>query len=185
MIRKLPTVLPALALALALCSPAYAQEAARVSVDLTGIAVAAVGGFFSVLAAVLLAIIQAKIKNQQMAELLAAAVKNSLGKIQQATVDQVRQAEFLHPEMPARLAVGAQYVVDHAPEALAHFGITPAAVADKVEAAIGLREIENNIAISGSATTAVVPPLQPSPPGTTADDLNAAELERIQRGGRP
>jgi hypothetical protein len=148
------------------------------TVDLTGIAVATVSGVFSILGMVLLAIIQSKIKNAQMAELLASAVKNSLGKIQQATVDQVRQAEFLHPQLSPALAVGTQYVADHAPEALAHFGVTPEAVADKIEAQIGLKNIENNIAISASATPAVVPPLAPSPPGTTAADLNRAELAR-------
>ena len=28
-------------------------------------------------------------------------------------------------------------------------------------------------------------PVEPSPPGTTADNLNRAELERIQQGGHP
>lgn len=168
-------------LILGFCAPAHAAEGA-VAVDLTGIAVAAVSGVFSILGAVLLAIVQTKIKNKQMADLLASAVKNSLGKIQQATIDQVRQAEFLHPQLPPALAVGTQYVADHAPEALAHFGITPEAVADKIEAQIGLKEIETNIAISASATPAVVPPLAPSPPGTTARDLNREELARHQGG---
>lgn len=34
-----------------------------------------------------------------------------------------------------------------------------------------------------SPTTVAV--IQPSPPGTIADDLNRAELERIRRDGRP
>jgi len=143
-----------------------------VEVDLTGIAVAAVSGIFSVLGIMLLTIIQAKIKNKEMAELLAAAVKNSLGKIQQATIDQVGEAMSLHPEMSSALAVGAQYVVDHASEALAHFSITPEAVADKVEAAIGLTEIQNNIATVGAV------PLAPSAPGAVAADLNRDELAR-------
>lgn len=153
------------------------------TVDLTGIAVATITGVFSILGAVLLAIIQAKIKNAQMVALLSSAVTNSLGKIQQATLDQVKDAAILHPELPPALAVGAQYVADHAPEALAHFGITPEAVADKIEAQIGLQEIATNLAVSGNATPAVVPPLAPSPPGTTALDLNRAELDRIQQGG--
>lgn len=149
-------------------------------VDLTGIAVAAVGGFFSVLGLVLVAIIQLKLKDKAMADLLASAVRNSLGKIQQATEAQIRDAQFLHPTLPPDLAVGTQYIVDHAPEALEHFGITPAAVADKVEAAIGLTEIQNNIAITASAAPVIVRPLAPSPPGTTALELNTAELARHQ-----
>lgn len=39
--------------------------------------------------------------------------------------------------------------------------------------------------ITGVVTAAPAPPLQPSPPGTTADDLNRIELERIRQGGRP
>lgn len=150
------------------------------AVDLTGIAVAAVGGFFSVLGIVLVAIIQAKLKNREMADLLANAVRNSLGKIQQATEDQVRHAVFLHPTLPPALAVGTQYVADHAPEALEHFGITPAAVADKIEAAIGLTEIQSNIALTASASPLIVPPLAPSPPGATTADLNLAEAARHQ-----
>jgi hypothetical protein len=167
-------VLLTIGASLAFCSSAHAAEA--VAVDLTGIATATIAGIFGILGIVIPMIIQAKIKNKQMADLLTAAVKNSLGKIQQATVEQVRQAEFLHPTLPANLAIGAQYVADHAPEALAHFGITPEAVADKVEAAIGLKEIENNIAVSASAAPVVVPPLASS--DAVAAELNRAEHAR-------
>jgi uncharacterized membrane protein AbrB (regulator of aidB expression) len=38
--------------------------------------------------------------------------------------------------------------------------------------------------ITGVVTASPAPPLQASPPGTTAADLNNAELERIRQGGR-
>lgn len=133
------------------------------TVDLTGIATTAIGGLFAVLGPVLLYIIQAKIKNKQMADLLASTVQNSLGKIQQATEAQVANAAILHPSLPPAIAVGAQYVADHAPEALAHFGITPAAVADKIEAQIGLSNIATNLAVSASPSPVVAKPLDPVP----------------------
>jgi hypothetical protein len=140
-----------------ICSTAHAAEVA--TVDLTGIAATVIAGIFGILGVVIPIIIQAKIKNKEMADLLTSAVNNGLGKIQQATAEQIKSAQFLHPKLPANLAVGAQYVVDHAPEALAHFGITPVAVADKIEAAIGLKEIQNNIAVSASALPIAVPVL--------------------------
>lgn len=38
--------------------------------------------------------------------------------------------------------------------------------------------------VTGTFTASPAPPLQASPPRTTAADLNAAELERIRQGGR-
>jgi hypothetical protein len=153
-------------------------------VDLTGIATATIAGIFGILGIVLPMIIQAKIKNQQMVELLQASVANSLGKIQQATEVQIQAAKFLHPELPPALALGVQYVADHAPEALEHFGITPEAVADKIEAQLGLAEIATNLAASGSSTTSTVPPLAEIPAApVTAKDLNLAELSRLTAQG--
>ena len=131
--------------------------------DLTGIAVSLIAGLFAVLGPVLLAIIQSKVKNQQMRDLLATTVQNSLGKIQQATEAQILSAAVLHPKLSPRLAVGAQYVADHAAEAIDHVGVTPEAVADKIEAQIGLAHIATNLAVSGSATPAVPGPLDPVP----------------------
>jgi hypothetical protein len=37
---------------------------------------------------------------------------------------------------------------------------------------------------AGKPVVVAPPPLAPSPPGTTADDLNRVELERIRAGGR-
>jgi hypothetical protein len=133
------------------------------TVDLTGIAVSIVAGLFAVLGPVLLAIIQSKVKNQQMRDLLATTVQNSLGKIQQATDAQLLSAIALHPTLSPKMAVGVQYVADHAAEAVDHFGITPGAVADKIEAQIGLAHIATNLAVSGSATPAVPGPLDPVP----------------------
>ncbi len=98
-----------------------------------------------------------------MADLLSSAVDSSLGKMQQATDLQLKQAAVLHPTLSPQLAVGVKYVTDHAPEALDHFGITPEAVAEKVEAAIGVKNIETNLAVSSNATPQVVAPLDPVP----------------------
>jgi hypothetical protein len=145
------------------------------TVDLTGIAAAAITGAFTVLGAVLLAIIQSKIKNAQMASLLSEAVKNSLGKIQNATIVQVNGAAMLHPTLSPNLAVGVQYVVDHAPEAMSHFDITPDAIADKIVAQIGLSNIATNLAVSANATPAIAAPLSQVPVEAGTETAAAAK----------
>jgi hypothetical protein len=135
------------------------------TVDLTGIAVAATGGFFSVLGLVAVAWIQSHMKDQTAAATMTAAIKNSLGAMQQAATSEI---QTIHPQIagvPANLQPGVQYVIDNAGDEMTRLGVTPAAVAQKVEAQIGLANIATNIATTSSTEPAVVvPPLAPVPP---------------------
>jgi hypothetical protein len=133
------------------------------TVDLTGIAVSVIGGGFSILALVVSAWLTAHIKNQTAAATVEAAVQNSLGAIQQAADGGI---VALHPQVtgvPASLAVGVRYVLEQAGPETTRLGITPAAIAAKIEAKIGLEHIKTNLALSASPAPIVVTPLDPTP----------------------
>ena len=63
--------------------------------------------------------------------------------------------------VPDSLAPGVQYVLDHAGVEAERFGISPAAIADKVVAQIGLAQIATNQAVAASASPKVPDPLGP------------------------
>lgn len=149
------------------------------AVDLTPIIVATIGGVFAVINAVAVHMIAAHFKDRQLRQVLENAVQNSLGSIQQAASGAVIAYDpKLIGIIPEKLAPGVQYVLNHASEAVERFGVTPSAVADKIVSRIGLKEIETNLAITASPASEIVPPLAPSAPGTTAADLNRAEIAR-------
>lgn len=161
---------------------------AQHAVDLTAILVAAIAGFFGVVKLVTSWWLERRVKDAQMRDLLEKALQNGLGVIQQAASGQVIAARpSLSPVVadliPNNIKPGVQYVLDHAPEALEHFGVTTDKVADKLIARIGVKEIETNMAVTANpATPAIIPPLAPSPEGTTAASLNRDELARIAVG---
>jgi len=114
-----------------------------VTFDLTGIIVAVIGGVFSIAALVVGAWISSRMKDAQSAAVLGAAVKNALGAMQQAAAGVItaQHPTITIPPMPGaspQLAVGVQYVLDHAGGEAARFGVTPDAIADKISAQIGL-----------------------------------------------
>lgn len=136
---------------------------APATIDLTGVAVSIIAGIFGVLGVVIPFWLQGHIKDQDAAVTLNNAVKNSLGAIQQAATTAV---ETLKPSVPipgvaASLTPGVQYVLDHAGDEMKRLNITPAAVADKIDAQIGLAKI----AASGSspAVPVLVPAAPPAP----------------------
>lgn len=137
-----------------------------------------------VIGAVAVALINARVKDEQLRQVLANAAKNAVGVVQQAGTGAVRSLDPRIPAgvVPERLVPGVQYMLDHAGEAVERWGITPEKLAEKITAQIGLKAIESNIAINASPAPVVVEPLAPSPPGTTAADLNRAELDRHGRG---
>lgn len=146
----------------ALAAPAGTPIAA--TVDATTIVVAIVGGIFSTIMAVALAIINAKIKDKQAAEVISAAVKNSLGALQKAATSEIQTLQPHIPGVPPSLVPAVQYVLDQAPEAAARLGVDSTSIAQKVEAQIGLANIATNLAITANpATPEVVPPLAPTP----------------------
>jgi hypothetical protein len=123
--------------------------ASGVTLDLTGIAVSVIAGIFAVLGVVLPLLIANRDKNVQSAATLAAAVKNSLGAMEQATTAGVEALKpvVTIPGVPAALTVPVQYVLDHAgaeaTNAMKTTGFTdlPAYLASKVSAQIGLAKI--------------------------------------------
>ena len=111
--------------------------------DLTGIIVAVIGGVFSVITLLVGYAITSRMKDTQSAGVLGAAVKNALGAMQQAAqgVVTAQHPTIALPPMPGaspQLAIGVQYVLDHAGGEAARFGVTPDAIADKISAQIGL-----------------------------------------------
>ena len=80
-------------------------------VDLTGVAVAAVSGIFSILAIVVPAWLASHIKDQRAAKVVSAAVENSLGAMQQAATSEIQIWHPVIPGVPAALAPGVQYVL--------------------------------------------------------------------------
>jgi len=133
------------------------------TVDLTGISVAVIAGVFSILAIVVPMLISAHMKDKQAAEVLGAAVRNSLGALQQASTATVLQMH-LHttiPGVPDGLAPGVQYVLDQAGPEAERLGIQPIAIAKKVSAQVGLKAIETNIAVAGSPQPLIPDPLGP------------------------
>lgn len=133
------------------------------TIDLTGVAVAAVGGFLSILGSIAMLLINSRIKDKQAADTLAAAVRNSIGAIQQAATTGVA---LMKPQVriagvPDNVAVGVQYVLDHAGDEAARWGVTPEGIADKISAQLGLAAIQANIAIAAGPTSANPLPLAP------------------------
>jgi hypothetical protein len=131
------------------------------TVDLTGVAVAVTGGVFSIIGIVLSAWLASHIKDQTAAQTIAAAVNNSLGALQQAATSEIQAVHPALPGVPAALVPGVQYVLDHAGDEATRLGVTPVAIAQKVEAQIGLANIATNLATTASTAPIVVPPLEP------------------------
>ena len=132
-------------------------------VDLTGCAAAVIAGVFSILAIVVPKWLANHMKDQQAAAVLGAAVKNSLGAMQQASTAVVRD---LHPHatipgVPDALQPAVTYVLDQAGDEANRLGITPIAIASKIAAQAGLANIQANIAAAGSSLPIIPDPLGP------------------------
>jgi hypothetical protein len=138
------------------------------SVDLTGIAVSLIGAVFAIVGPLFLAWLRAHMQDQQAAATLGNAVSNALGALQQAAQAGVA-ARFPRPvQLPgvsSEMVPGVQYVLDHAGEEAARFGITPAAIAGKLAARVGLAAIQTNIATAASPAPTPLPldPVRPTP----------------------
>jgi hypothetical protein len=134
------------------------------ALDMTPIIVAAVNGAFLVVASIIGIIINNKVKDQNLARQLENAAKNGIGMLQQATDQMIESAHINIPNVPKEIAPAVQYMLDHAGEAITHFGITPEMLAEKIVARIGVLNIETNKAIAGNAQSPMIPePLAPVP----------------------
>jgi len=136
------------------------------TIDLTPILLAIIAGVFATIKLLLDAAANKTLKDKNAAATLDAAVGNSLGAMQQEV--QALVTSKAHsitfdsmPGVPPELAVGVQYVLNHAGPEAERFGITPALIAGKIGARIGLKNIETNIAIAASPAEATPAPLAP------------------------
>jgi len=146
--------------------PAVAVSVPGPVVDLTGVAVAAIGAIGLIINSVFLTWLRSHMNDKAAAETLSNAVANSVGAMQQAgqaVVINWNPHVNLPASIPPNMVTGVQYVLDHAGEEAARFGITPLKIADKINAKIGLDEIKSNI--QTAASDAPTPkPLDPIPP---------------------
>jgi hypothetical protein len=133
-------------------------------ISFTEIIVALIGTAGTILTAVAIAIINRKIENSQLREVLANAVKNGVGAVQQGAQRMITEADpqLVTGLIPPRLVPGVQYVLDNASEAVERFGQTPELIAGKIVAQIGLGEIETNLVVSASPDPVAIPPMTPA-----------------------
>jgi hypothetical protein len=135
-------------------------------IDFTSVANAAATFLLSVAGTVFLAWLSSHMKDKQAAAVIGTAVTNALGAVKQAS-DAGLASHPLQAQLPGitpAMAAGVQYVLDNAaPELKRYTGITPAVIAGKIDAKFGSAKIATNLAVSASASPAVLPPLAPTP----------------------
>lgn len=113
-------------------------------IDLTQILIAVIGGAFAIVNAVFVVWLQSNMKDKAAAATLATAVSNSLGAIQQAATTGVafsKPTVALPAGVSPQVAIGVQYVLDHAGNEATRLGITPESIASKINAKLGLQTI--------------------------------------------
>lgn len=129
--------------------------------DVTQILVTLITGCFGLLGIIATYIIQKRLGDSQTAQTLNAAVKNSLGALQQAATAGVQGVQI--KGVPALLTPAVQYVLNHAgTEATAAmkssaFNDVGLYIADKVNAQIGLAHIASNISTAASPAPTPLP----------------------------
>lgn len=129
------------------------------TIDLTQVLIATIGGLFAVINAVFAIWLQSHMKDKAAAATLATAVSNSLGAIQQAATTGVTLSKptvALPAAVSPQVAIGVQYVLDHAGDEATRLGVTPEAIASKIDAKLGLQTIAQ--ATPAAAPVAVVKP---------------------------
>lgn len=132
------------------------MNAPAVTIDLTGIAASAAAAVFSIATPIFLLWVQNHIKNQAAAAVVANAVKNAVGAMQQAVQQGIvlTNPKAKIPGLSGVQQVGLQYALDHAGDEATRLGFTPAVLADKISAQLGLVNIASNLAASNLSTAA-------------------------------
>lgn len=128
-------------------------------IDLTQIVISLINLAFPAVAAVATYLINANVKNQQMATLLSNAIQNGLGVVQQRAAATARQAGLTIDVGSPEIKAGVDYVLDNAREAIAHFKIPNERIAQKLSAKLGLAEIATNLAATASPMPVIVEPM--------------------------
>ena len=118
-------------------------------IDYTPIVVEVCSGLLTITGIVATALVKKYVTDTAAATALNNAIGNSLGVVQNAEEIMLKshplQAQLPSSVSPAA-AAGVQYVLDHAGDEAARFGITPTAIADKIDARMGLVKMQANIA---------------------------------------
>lgn len=99
----------------------------------------------NVVGAVAVYVINKRIKDAQLRDVLANAVRNSVGigsAVLPTTIRRIRPSLELSL-IPTALQPKVEYVLEHAGEAAKRFGVTPDKIAEKVIAQIGLNNPDN------------------------------------------
>jgi hypothetical protein len=128
-------------------------------------------------------LINRRIKDQQLRDVMANVIENGLGVAQQAATGTVlRVNPQLRGVVSGKWAPGVQYVLNHAAEAITRFHISAERIEEKLIAAEGKKEIQSNMALTASSTPLAVSPIGPMPSSQeiTAAELNRQELQRVQ-----
>lgn len=128
----------------ALSVPAFAQvvldQPPPTAINATAVVVALIGAATTIIGTVATAIINKYVKDAKAAAVLSNAVTNSLGAIKNAEEAHLATSPITLaiPGVTPAVATGVQYVLDHAGDEAARFGITPEAIVDKINAKIGI-----------------------------------------------
>jgi hypothetical protein len=145
-------------------SQTSAASDARGGIDPTPILVALINLAFPLVAAVATYLINANVKNQQLATQLTNAVQNAMGTVQQHAIDSLRgKTELTMTVNDPAIQRGVRYVIDNAAESIGHFKIPPERIAEKLVAKVGLASIETNRAATASPVPGISGPLAPVP----------------------
>lgn len=126
----------------------YNPPGTAAPIDLNTIIIASIGGLVSIVGTIGVALINSKIKDRNSAATLDAALTNALGMVQNA-IDSKLQSHPIQVTVPGispALASGVQYVIDNAGKEANRFNITPDAIAQKIEARMGVIKMEAKIA---------------------------------------
>jgi hypothetical protein len=146
-------------------SQTSAASDAKGGIDFTPIVVALINLAVPAIAAWATYLINARVKDRELATQLSNAVQNALGTVQQHAADSLRGKTELRMTVddPA-IKKGVQYVIDNAAEAIAHFNIPEKRIAEKLEAKVGLAAIETNRAATAAPLLpGISSPLAPVP----------------------
>lgn len=144
---------------------ASAAAPVAVSIDLTAIVLAVIGGIFAVIKIVAESFDASRIKDAAARDVVNRVLDNALGAMQQAAEAGVTaiHPKVTIPGISPQMASGIGYALDQAGPELERLGITQDAIADKIKARLGLQNIATNLAVSASPSPIVAKPLDPVP----------------------
>lgn len=134
-------------------------------IDLTGIAISFMAGFFGVLAVAVPSLVDRHMRRAQARDVLRHAIRSSIGALQQSGTmsGQLLAGGGDIPGVPTKLQPAVRYVMENAGAEMDLLDLTPERIAHKVLAQIGLTQIATNQAIASSAAPIVPDPLGPVP----------------------